>query len=59
MQIEVCDAPAFDIDCKSTSRTGYLQDQSSKGFWSLEYYQSYFDIDTKTVSYFHTFDALF
>lgn len=29
---------------------GYLQDdQSNKGFWTLEYYQSYFDIDTQTV----------
>ncbi|KAJ7447002.1 hypothetical protein FB451DRAFT_1355013 [Mycena latifolia] len=31
---------------------GYLQDrgaQSSGGFWTVEYYQSYFDVDTKTV----------
>ncbi|KAK7020045.1 hypothetical protein R3P38DRAFT_2972422 [Favolaschia claudopus] len=30
---------------------GYLHDQGkpSGGFWTLEYYQSYFDVDTKTV----------
>ncbi|KII91702.1 hypothetical protein PLICRDRAFT_518156, partial [Plicaturopsis crispa FD-325 SS-3] len=31
---------------------GYLQDQQSKpsgGFWTVEYYQPYFDVDTKTV----------
>ncbi|KAJ7087976.1 hypothetical protein B0H15DRAFT_841963 [Mycena belliarum] len=30
---------------------GYLQDQGkpSGGFWTVEYYQSYFDVDTKTV----------
>ncbi|KAJ7921373.1 hypothetical protein B0H13DRAFT_2230605 [Mycena leptocephala] len=30
---------------------GYLQDQGkpSGGFWTVEYYQCYFDVDTKTV----------
>ncbi|KAJ7748415.1 hypothetical protein B0H16DRAFT_1319810 [Mycena metata] len=30
---------------------GYLQDQGKPagGFWTVEYYQSYFDVDTKTV----------
>ncbi|KAF7342952.1 hypothetical protein MVEN_01725200 [Mycena venus] len=30
---------------------GYLQDQgkSAGGFWTVEYYQCYFDVDTKTV----------
>ncbi|KAF8639227.1 hypothetical protein AX17_001712 [Amanita inopinata Kibby_2008] len=31
---------------------GYLQDQPRKGslsFWTVEYYQSYFDVDTQTV----------
>jgi hypothetical protein len=28
---------------------GYLQEQSNKGFWSVGYYQSYFDVDTQTV----------
>jgi len=31
---------------------GYLHDQPTKtgsGFWSIEYYQSYFDVDTTTV----------
>lgn len=30
--------------------TGYIADQPrSSSFWSLDYYQSYFDVDTKTV----------
>jgi hypothetical protein len=31
---------------------GYLRDQPSQGkggFWTVEYYQSYFDVDTHTV----------
>lgn len=34
------------------SPAGYLQDQpkGSSGFWQIEYYQPYFDVDTKTVS---------
>jgi hypothetical protein len=32
---------------------GYLQDQSARkapgGFWTVEYYQQYFDVDTQTV----------
>ena len=31
---------------------GYLRDQpgqSKGGFWTVEYYQPYFDVDTKTV----------
>ncbi|KAM6501186.1 hypothetical protein JOM56_004200 [Amanita muscaria] len=28
---------------------GYLQEQKSKSFWTVEYYQSYFDVDTQTV----------
>lgn len=35
----------------STDR-GYLQDQSQRrsgGFWTIEYYQPYFDVDTQTV----------
>ena len=31
-------------------RIGYIPDRSAKsGFWTVEYYQSYFDVDTKTV----------
>lgn len=31
--------------------TGYIPDGSAKsgGFWTIEYYQPYFDVDTKTV----------
>lgn len=31
---------------------GYIPDRTAKssGFWTVEYYQPYFDIDTKTVS---------
>lgn len=31
---------------------GYLREQpgqSKSGFWTVEYYQPYFDVDTKTV----------
>lgn len=43
-------------DCANSS-SGYLQDQpqrkGSSGFWTVEYYQSYFDVDTKTVRQQH------
>lgn len=33
-----------------SSATGYIPDRQGKsGFWTVEYYQPYFDIDTKTV----------
>ncbi|KDQ18414.1 hypothetical protein BOTBODRAFT_171259 [Botryobasidium botryosum FD-172 SS1] len=36
-----------------TSRSGYLRSdqtpQGNAGFWTIEYYQQYFDVDTKTV----------
>jgi hypothetical protein len=33
------------------SRAGYLHDTGKPlgGFWTVEYYQCYFDVDTKTV----------
>ena len=34
---------------------GYRSDvPKNSGFWQLEYYQPYFDVDTKTVSRVHT-----
>ncbi len=32
--------------------SGYIPDKAARpsGFWTVEYYQPYFDIDTKTVS---------
>lgn len=34
---------------------GYLSDQPqrSSSFWTFEYYQQYFDVDTNTVSLMH------
>jgi hypothetical protein len=37
---------------------GYLRDQPSQGkggFWTVEYYQSYFDVDTRTVRHSSSF----
>jgi hypothetical protein len=38
----------------SFHKLGYLADESARkgsaAFWNLDYYQSYFDVDTKTVS---------
>jgi hypothetical protein len=34
------------------ARAGYFEDPPSRGgggFWTVEYYQQYFDVDTKTV----------
>lgn len=28
---------------------GYLRSESGSSFWNIEYYQKYFDVDTKTV----------
>jgi hypothetical protein len=42
------------------ARAGYFEDPPSRGggFWTVEYYQQYFDVDTKTVRIFCLFPML-
>lgn len=53
------EAEVFDISFRvyimrqnTKGNTGYLSDQPqrSSSFWTFEYYQQYFDVDTNTVS---------
>ena len=30
---------------------GYISDSGNASFWNVDYYQHYFDVDTKTVSF--------
>lgn len=54
MLIEVCALSRewSSEEAEAGAGTGYIQDegrQRAGGFWTIEYYQPYFDVDTTTV----------